>query len=912
MDQHNQAPNTKNQPESDNANQWNNMDIRAQAPVSLEGFFAIRANYDEDKKATAKDYAERAVIAEAASTKNIFKKLWKGTLVKKYYERKYTREILSGERKIEADEESITLDELFAKNQAAALERFRRGISEDLAFEKADKKELTKYIHDGVGEDYRVDQKSTAIVQKAIKDFVNEHQEAFKTGNANPKELKNSFSEYLGRYQAEAKDSGVKLDYSVAEEYSNAALEALELSQHAAGIDNVIEGFRIYEARVKDGARTEIHKNALEKGFDWLESHTGLTVPLDVIAGASGAAIAIVQGTARGALGAFGLFVPVLASGIREYGHLTDDRNRMLRDQELGITYDYARKTEQEINDLGLKGAEKKRALHESKIGRTLYETTSATKLISEIKDAQNQADKKALLVALATARFSIDFSDINKKGLIAYSPGKAGDERLALDIATIEAEKSLSDEDRETYQTLLDKAKTKAEKEIKQKDQNFAKFRAIEAIKKSGKTFAFGAAGFFLSQEALAIANPAKIGVFEKLGLKLDNNYDAKETVLAKGINTNGTFDITRQRFSSFRVEDSDPATMAKLEKQGYVKTKIAEGATVQRTVTTSESVDPAHSIFNRSVKYDGWASNGTKMADGNETRLFLNNGQFTSGMLGNSTTGAKALNYEDLVNAGSIKGYVTIGGAKMEVVHGFNQAGQLTWGNNGILEVVGPDGTTSTIRAIGENGEKLYKYFEVVVDNGEIDGVQHIIPLATDVGRNTFSGTIDQITTTLEDVTEPAVYEFTKTIDVTRTIARGLDTQGIFSVAAISDMLQGHTNLGIPTTAREVPSASETIAEPPEPTPNLNTQEVAETALRGSIEAMRGLIGNEGVEILTSSSPLNNAFYNRFETWWNSLDATQRAAVKDIETQVNETPGLKKSLNWGSAALVALAQKA
>ena len=927
------------------------------APISLDGFFAIRANFDEDKKAAAKDYAERAVTAEAAKEKNVFKKLWKGTLAKKYYERKYAREIEHDERKVEQDGKEMSLSEVFASNQAAALERFRRGINEDLQFEKQGSKELSKYIHDSFGEDYRVDEKATSIVQKAIKDFVKDHQETFKTGNADPKQLKINFDEYLGRYQAEAKDNGVKFDHSTTEEYSNAALQALELSNHSAGIDNCLDGFKIYEAKIRDGARTEAHKNAFNKILDKFESHPIPPIMLDAIAGASGAAMALAQGAARGALGVFGLLVPALASGAKEYGRITNDRTRMLRDQELGIIYEHTGKTKQEIKELGLKRAEKKRALRESKIGTTLYETTPAKQLISDIQDAK---DRKALLVALTVARSSIDFADQSKKGVISYSPGKAGDERLALDIATIEAEKTLSEKERTAYQAMLDIANKKLTRETKNKDKDFNKLRLAEAAKKSAKTLTIGTIGFFVSQEAIAALSPSKIGVLEKYGiLKTSNDVDASETLLAKGVgsleqklfgtNTNSTFTVaTTPKVETHRISGDDTATMQKFESQGYAKTRISEGKELLHEVPDVESTSPAGSVYDRTVQYDGWANNGTKLSDGNELRAYLSNGQFTSNMMGNSTfTSGQSLSYRDLVDAGSVKGYLTIGGAKLEVVSKVNETGQLTWGENGVFEVVSADGsTTTTIRAISENGEKLYKYFEIAVDNGSSDGIQHIIPLATDIGRNTFSGTIEQVVTNVEKITEPAIYEFTKQIPQGVTYIRDLDTTGIFSLAALNDLLQSRTNLSAPVTnvERETPtSATPEVAPEPtpatpeavsgtspaipetEPTPASSetppaspeassaTAPIPETAssaeidFRNSIEAARSLIGDEGVAIMTANTPPDDAFQDRFKNWWSALSDDAKDAVRTIKARLDQDPALK-SLNWGSAASMLL----
>ena len=936
-------------------------------PIDLSRFFAVRANYADDLRAAARDHAERLVTTEASKNTRFlsFKRIWRGTLAKKYYERKYTREILSGEREIKGDDgEYHSLEEIFAKNQASSLERFRRGIADELDSGKND----SDYIHRKFGETYEVDEATSDKVRGAIKDFVNDYQKLYqdyRSGESHDAEsakalnhkLNLGFKECLERHEAFATDNGEKFDKRAYKEYADVAMEALKLSNHAAGIDNVIAGFKVYEAKIKDGARTEAHRSSLTKLLDYLDDRTSVPpLVLDAVAAASGVAMALTKGAARGALGAFGFLAPAVFSASKEYHRITDDRTRMLRDAELGITYKH-RDSETQPDLKGLKYLEKKRAKYEAKLGGTLYEIKRAEDLISALKKAtsakESEGKSQSILDALAEARVRIDYSDSEKKGLIAYTAGKAGDERLALDIAVIEAEKALSSEDRKSYEVIKNQHLAELTEEVASQDKSFSKIRAFAAIKKAGRTLAVGGASFLVTQEAIAAISPDQIGIFEKAGLlKTENKLEASETLLAR-LGGVGNYTIHTAESHTLRVSGDDQTTMKYLESQGYAKVKLRDTETHWREVASTESTSPAGSAFDRAVKYDGWANNGTRLADGNETRLFLKDGQFTSGMFGHSTAGGDTLNYDDLVRANRIKGYLTIGGAKLEVVASTNATGQLTWGENGVFNIIAPDGTSSTIRAIGDNGEKLYKYFEVAVDNGSPDGIQHLIPLATDTGNDNFTGLIESATQNYELVETPALYQFTKLIPHNYTFDRTLDTTGIVSLGAVNDMLMGRVNLGAaraeaPTAnpvetpptpgSSATPEASESQGAPeapettpeasPEPTEaastsvtNSTTEAASSTApeavpaetlahisnYRNAIEARRPLIGEDIYNALTRTDlVLDEATINQFDDALGSLSPEGRAALGEIVRDAydaNITTLDKRYFNLGAA---------
>ena len=437
----------------------------------------------------------------------------------------------------------------------------------------------------------------------------------------------------------------------------------------------------------------------------------------------------------------------------------------MMRDVASGKSYHHS----------GNKKIEK----HECRIGGTLYATESASKLTDRINRAMAPDEngkinpEGTLLRAIIEARVRIDLSDSERKDLISYSSDQErGNERLALDIALIKAEKALSKKDREILEKTKEWRKGQIIADIDAKDKKFKKYRAAVAMKKAGITLGLGTAIFFGSQEIMASIDPNKIGVLEKLGvIGNENAKDAKETLLASGFGAlRGGYEVPGVP-KTVRVKNiSNPDVVKIYEDGGWTKTNVREAYSEFKP--TLKPVHPSESTARINVKYDGWASNGTKIADGNEIRGQLVNGKFISNLKGASTFNGRTINYDP----STVKGYITVGDSKFEIAGKLNESGQLTWGENGVFTTT----TGETIKAVGDNGEKLYKYFEIAVDNGvDGNGVQHIIPLATDVGANTFSGTINQLVE--ETIDQPAIYDFVKTISGgPETLIRGISTNG------------------------------------------------------------------------------------------------------------------------------------
>ena len=897
-------------------------------PIDMTPLVAISADWTHDKHEMARDIAERELNAEVAEGK-LIKKLWKGTLFKKYFEKSYEKQFLEGRK----DSHGKTVMDYIKEQEDATIARFVLGATEDM-----------RYIHKKIGERKAdgsydgeklipADEKTNAEIKAAIEDY------AYRRVDLGEKvsDLDREFGDNIARALQGAIDDGriktdnyLKIAKEAADRYEKVAVNAKNKAEHEAAMAKVMAGFKAYNAEVRTNVRTDAHRDAIDKIVDKLgSSAVGQFIPAEILAGAAGVVAGLTQTGARAVLGAAGGIIASSAiSGLKERNRITEDRARMMRDIASGMGYDQNTKYEQEI-------------------GGTIYDMRAAGELTANIYralDPESGSTPDDIIRAIAEARVRIDYSDRTKKDLISYSSAKnRGTERLNLDIAVIEAEKSLSEEDK----VILDLMKEEIHNNIingyqdetgeyhdgvLEQDADFKDLRAYYAIKKAGKTLALGTAIFFGSQEVMAAIDPHKIGLFEKLGLIKGNNAnDAEETILASGFGQlKGEY--TTGGFSKETIENvSDPNEIAKYEASGYSKVETSAGWS--EATQTINQVDPSASTARVDIKYDGWASSGTKFSGAK-----VENGQFISNIPNKFVFNGKTMDYD----VTDVKAYLTIGDSKFEIAGAINESGQFTWGENGVFTTT----TGETIKAIGDNGEKLYRYFEIAADNGvDMDGVQHIIPLATDVGTNTFSGKIEQV---IQNVAEhPATYTMYKTISTSETFVRGVSTSGLGFAPEIARAGLGEATATETATAPilsmpipEAPAASEAAPVAPEPTPEAEipapaveatseapaAPEASESApeatpatneaneaensefnrwsneIVNEILENRYLIGGEdGIKNMTDSSPISDEAQDRWATWWNNLTEEGKNFAKNIVKKINSSD-FRYGLNWGN----------
>ncbi|MBQ3432958.1 hypothetical protein IJG22_01520 [Candidatus Saccharibacteria bacterium] len=900
---------------------------------------AINFDVSRDRQELAHDYAEMALNAEKA-TQGFVKNLWKGNLFRKYYEKKYEREILEGRREVELEDGTKkNLDQIVRERSESAIARFTYAAIE--GYEKSD------FIHRKAGEEMRESDKETSLaISSVIKQYVNDWAKnnsdphSLRDNNDIRREFDNSIREALAQLRDSSQAEHGTLDnyYDVATDTlarARVITQASEKITHEMAIDRVMDGFKVYNADVRNNVRTEAHRDNIDKIVNRLESSAlGSIIPPEIIAAAVGTASALTQTGVRAATGVAGaLGLSGLFAGLRERNRVTEDRARMMRDKAVGLEYDsgYANR------------AARKRAKYEARLGGTLYDVRPANELAANIDQALDSGDEDAVLRAIAEARVRVDFSDSERKDLISYSSAEElGDERAWLDVSLVRAEKRFSRnaDNRQKLEAMKAEIQKQITQSVREQDRDFRRFRTAQAVKQSGKTIAIGAAFFLGSQEVMAAMDPNKIGILEKAGiLKTQNSDTASETILAHLAPNNASANTTYTT-EPINVRGDQEAKIKELEEAGYTGREVTPAH--HETSRDIQDVLPANSTHALKVNTT-FADNGTLAADGNELNLYLENGRYVANLHGNSSLGNQVFNYEQLANAGRIKGHISIGGGTFEVASSIDPSGQITWP----IDASGNITTTTgeTIRAFGENGEKLFKAFRVVADNGtDANGIQQVVSLAADRGADTFSGTIKQIVeTTIE---QPAVYEFTKTIANAGATSGGLTLEGVMvppfaSRAGLGRARARRTERPSQQSTESVPEPEATSPAPVEnqppqapapqaaapaastgnqPAPVAENQSAANTASSapetapqapvpefGVTAAIRATfqdaVGETGVRYMIDDAaydPENRLLQDQMASWWSSLDEAAQRDVIEYERNNSSAPQGRALRAW------------
>ncbi|MBR0479940.1 hypothetical protein IJJ49_01570 [Candidatus Saccharibacteria bacterium] len=792
---------------------------------------------------------------------------------------------------------------MIAGRSDSAMKRFMMGVIDD--------PETSEFIHRNIGGEKNgeqleeADKELTASVRSVIEKFAS----AKIPEGGSLDDLKRAFGNDIRRIKAERRDEGKDDGSLLIDNYYEVALQAREHAEHGVAMEAVMEGFKVYNADVRNNQRTEAHRDNIDKIINkFEESKFGRFVPPEVVAGVVGTAFALTQTGVRAAAGALG---GIAASGVfaalRERNRVTEDRARILRDAAVGLEYSGTSGEEVEGRRI-----DKKRAKYEARIGGTLYDIQPANKLVDDINEATESGDSEKILRALAEARVRVAYSDNEQKDLIAYSSAdKMGDERLKLDMAIVMARRNLSKEERGKLGDMMAIVYKEIEDNVDENDENFKRIRAREALKKAGKTVAIGATAFFASQEIQAAISTEKAGLVEKIWGGNDVK-GAQETVLANA--WRNTFGGGPKVLEVTGISGADEGTIRDLQEQGYTRTEVSPAHTETKTAVTNVAPKDA----SNALKVErGWLNNGTKVSDGNELRLYLQDGQYVAGMSGTSTLGDEVFNYDELAAGGQIKGLINIGGGDFFVESTVNDAGNIVWP----IDSAGNITTTTgeVIKAFGDNGEKLFDTFSVVADMGKnADGVNEVLSFATDVGRNSFEGTIKQITKTAVEV--PAVYDFTKTI-TSEVYAGGIATAAgtAAAVAASNRVGLGETNRATsepeieeelpPTPAPEAvneasPTTQETQNEPepaPEPAPEPESEPSPEAQIGARVESvLANLIDDEGAKLIITPGPLTPELTERFDAYWDSLNDEQKNIIRNVQRDIMSRPELS---SYGTA---------
>ncbi|MDR3298112.1 MAG: hypothetical protein LBT19_01945 [Candidatus Nomurabacteria bacterium] len=680
-----------------------------------KSLIAVNLDRTRDAEAAARDIAERMLredLADGGKLKRLIKSIWRGNLFRGYYVEKNKK--LAYERILEKQggEDGELADHDWQSRSEATIDRF---ISE-----------YDEMIHEKAGEWKNAlpeDHPAAVAAKEAISKFARgEVDEA-------------NFTEEMDRVKAMLRDEkGNSKGEVVLDNYLELARAAKGRFEHEEGIESIMEGFKLINGEARANVRTEAHLKALDKLMDRYEhSKFGRFLPPEIVAGAASVGVWLAQAGAKSAvraatLGLGGAVVTGVVAGMKEGSRVSTDRAQMSREMASGLA----------------PGASK----YDKAVGETLYAMTDATKLTGDLRAAIESGDRATLAGVLAVAETRTKMSDERNIDLICYSdPTRVEEERFALDLARAEARVKLRElapnADDALNQTMgavekiLDEG-TEGAPGIKARDAAFKKLRRKQMIKQGIKTGVVAAGTMIVSQEVMAAFDPNSYGIADKV-FNLKNNADANNTLLAgmlgfkgpDGLAIIGSERIDAQEANGVKLTDEQ---VAQLKQEGYTVNRFETNTLESRDIDMSASEYARE--YGTEVGRDGWGSNGTTAFDGNELRAhYTTNGDgIVTRMTGNSTTwGGETIDFDQAVSEGKIKAFISLTGDSQKTP--LEVTGQLV-SNGSQLEFIPEPGTVAA--ECFQDGKFIGKYFEVAFDNGVTeDGVQHMIPLATVVGR-------------------------------------------------------------------------------------------------------------------------------------------------------------------------------
>ena len=212
------------------------------------------------------------------------KKLWKGTLFRKYYEQKYTREFIQGDRTARFDDEDLSVDEILMKQKDEVISHFVTEVTED----------SNGFIYrESDGEIIEADEATTVKIRAIISRFAT-------AKGLSAAARKRQFNEDMRRFRNVSFWSGHPISPTLLDNYMYVAEQAFDRVQHGMAIDEVMRGFKVYNAEAHDTLLTEPHRNAVNKAMDWLKNNRSIQlIPTRSIIDATDIIAALIQSGVR-------------------------------------------------------------------------------------------------------------------------------------------------------------------------------------------------------------------------------------------------------------------------------------------------------------------------------------------------------------------------------------------------------------------------------------------------------------------------------------------------------------------------------------------------------------------------------------------------------------------------------------
>lgn len=729
---------------------------------------------EEEAKIAAHDIAEAMFAENVAHSKNPFKRIIMGNMLKEGVLARYRKKAL--EAIVAYNNDSNDGNTKFTNQRVSEYWSKTGGIER---FTKAYMEQVLPAIHQRAGESMqgyttRTDEKGEIYVVTKSRDAEGNIVEKRVDADKNPgakaaidirKAIESyakgtsdlaSLKEQVRRIQQGEGMSDDKLDLSV-DNLVELAEAAKQRAKHVEGTMSVMEGFSYINGNAMRSVRSESHKSGIEKAIEAVSEKThGLLSP-EVIGSAASLALFFTEKGSRSALtavlpGVGGALFAGAAAGIRERGRVANDVATSSREAAMGKD---------------VSGPEGKKGKYDRQVAETLYKMQSAETLTKSLTDALEAGNTDTMQKALANITELINISDSQKVDLIRYSSGeKVEDERMALDIARAKVEVALKKagvdvSKSDTYRNALRTAQQEISSDMSAKDKARASLKNKRMLAQGAKTAAISVAVGTTIREVSAYFNPNQVGVLDHVFNK-QNNYDATNTPLAHflGLKEPESIQPGDLVYSEIQKYSNQELTSSELEELGKAGYRIeAHDIVTGSTETTQVSVDEYVQNHGGTQIVRNYLNNGTPESNGNELRGYFNSEHgWHTGMSGESFGGGVTRDFEDDMAAG-----------KVHALFSFSRGSQATPIELSERVFTAADGSLqkefySTNPDIQRYLDQKMGMIEIVSESGRFaeDGTPIMDVWATWPGED-ISGTI---TDTVESTVKKRVYDVFETV--------------------------------------------------------------------------------------------------------------------------------------------------
>ena len=788
---------------------------------------------EREAQLAAHDIAEAMFADRIAHSKNPFKKIILGNMLKEGVLARYRKQALEAIVAYNADAndgntkvDNSTVAQYWSKK--GGIERFTKAYMEQVlpaihvragenmqgfttrTDETGEIYVVTKsrdadgnIVETRVNPDDEPGAKAAIDIRKAI--------EAYAGGTSDLASLK----EEVRRIQQGEGISDRRLDLSV-DNLVELAEAAKDRAKHSEGIVSVMEGFSYINGEAMRSVRSESHKTGIEKAVEAISEKTHGLISPEVIGSAASLALFFAdkgsRSVARAVMpGVGGAIIAGAAAGIRERGRVSGDIQTSSREAAMGRN---------------VEGPDGRKGKYDRQVAETLYEMQSAESLTESLNEALASGDTDSMQKALAGVTQMINMSDSQRIDLIRFSSSeKIEDERMNLDIARAKVEVALRKAGIDiTRSDVYNDASRTALQEISRdkdaKDKARASLKAKRMLAQGAKTAAISIVAGTAAREISAFFNPNQVGVLDHVFNK-DNNYGATNTPLAHFLGLKEPDTITPGGIITSEVasqvdQELTPKQIADLQAKGF---RVGSPRTIITPGTTTKQVDISEYAKNHTSGgfVRNWLNNGTPESNGNELRGYFNDAHgWHTGMHGESFGGGVTRDFEDDIAAGKVHAFFS-----------FSRGSQSM-----------PIQLSERVFTAADGTQQMEFYSDNPVIQGWLDQKMGMVEIASETGRVAADGTpiMDiwatwpgkDITGTIEDTidttTKKTVYDVFETITERDPdqVAEGAErlVNGI-AILPFASRKALHRAQPVAPTPRPTPPQPTLTPTPPQPAP-------------------------------------------------------------------------------------------